>query len=177
MKLRSFDRRSLYEARLCYRMWRSRSRLRNLSQLFPSFSTSVRRQARGRLISWRPFHFKPMSLLDCGRLLHRHIGICGRAVLLNDCFARKLPFSAHEVEHRPTLMSSPQLARAFAVLQWTLSAGRIRARRLCNPSIVRSVAWVTNPRRSVSAATSAVMDIIARDLTKAATSASRLVKR
>jgi LysR family transcriptional regulator, nitrogen assimilation regulatory protein len=59
----------------------------------------------------------------------------------------------------------------------SLSAGRIRARRLRNPSVVRSVAWVTNPRRSVSAAMSAVMEIIARDLTKAATSASRLVKR
>jgi LysR family nitrogen assimilation transcriptional regulator len=63
------------------------------------------------------------------------------------------------------------------VLHSTLSAGRIRARRLRNPPIVRSVAWVTNPRRSVSAAMSAVMDIIAEDLTKAATSASRLVRR
>jgi LysR family transcriptional regulator, nitrogen assimilation regulatory protein len=63
------------------------------------------------------------------------------------------------------------------VLQSTLSAGRIKARRLHNPSIVRSVAWVTNPRRSVSAAMSAVMEIIAEDLTKAAASASRLVRR
>jgi len=62
------------------------------------------------------------------------------------------------------------------VLQSTLAAGRIKARRLRNPSIVRSVAWVTNPRRGVSAAMAAVMDIIAEDLTKAATSASRLVK-
>jgi DNA-binding transcriptional LysR family regulator len=59
----------------------------------------------------------------------------------------------------------------------TLSARRIRARRLRNPSIVRSVAWVTNPRRAVSAAMSAVMDIIAEDLTSAAASASRLVSR
>ena len=63
------------------------------------------------------------------------------------------------------------------VLQSTLAAGRISARRLRNPSIVRSVAWVTNPRRNVSAAMSAVMNIIAEDLTKAAASASRLVKR
>jgi DNA-binding transcriptional LysR family regulator len=63
------------------------------------------------------------------------------------------------------------------VLQSTLSAGRIKARRLRNPSIVRSVAWVTNPRRSVSAAMSAVMEIIAEDLTRAAASASRLVRR
>ena len=63
------------------------------------------------------------------------------------------------------------------VLQSTLSAGRIKARRLRNPAIVRSVAWVTNPRRSVSAAMSAVMEIIAADLTRAAASASRLVRR
>ena len=59
----------------------------------------------------------------------------------------------------------------------TLSAGRTRARRLRDPSIVRSVAWVTNPRRAVSAAMSAVMDIISEDLTKAAASASQLVSR
>jgi LysR family transcriptional regulator, nitrogen assimilation regulatory protein len=63
------------------------------------------------------------------------------------------------------------------VLQSTLSAGRIKARRLRNPAIVRSVAWVTNPRRSVSAAMSAVMEVIAEDLTRAAASASRLVRR
>jgi DNA-binding transcriptional LysR family regulator len=63
------------------------------------------------------------------------------------------------------------------VLQSTLSAGRIKARRLRHPSIIRSVAWVTNPRRSVSAAMSAVMEIIAADLTRAAASASRLVRR
>jgi DNA-binding transcriptional LysR family regulator len=67
--------------------------------------------------------------------------------------------------------------RPGIVLHSTLSTGRVRARRLRNPSIVRSVAWVTNPRRSVSAAMTAVMDIIAEDLTKAATSASRLVRR
>jgi DNA-binding transcriptional LysR family regulator len=63
------------------------------------------------------------------------------------------------------------------VLQSTLSAGRIKARRLRNPAIVRSVAWVTNPRRSVSAAMSAVMEVVAEDLTRAAASASRLVRR
>jgi LysR family nitrogen assimilation transcriptional regulator len=63
------------------------------------------------------------------------------------------------------------------VLHSTLAAGRIRARRLRNPSIIRSIAWVTNPRRSVSAAMSAVMDIIAKDLSKAAISAARLVRR
>jgi len=63
------------------------------------------------------------------------------------------------------------------VLHSTLAEGRIKARRLRDPSIVRSVAWVTNPRRSVTAAMSSVMDIIARDLTKAADSAARLVRR
>jgi LysR family transcriptional regulator, nitrogen assimilation regulatory protein len=63
------------------------------------------------------------------------------------------------------------------VLHSTLAAGRVKARRLRNPSIVRSVAWVTNPRRNVTAAMSAVMDVFAGDLTKAATSASRLVRR
>jgi LysR family transcriptional regulator, nitrogen assimilation regulatory protein len=63
------------------------------------------------------------------------------------------------------------------VLHSALAAGRVKARRLRNPAIVRSVAWVTNPRRNVSAAMSAVMDIIAEDLTKAAMSASRLARR
>ena len=58
-----------------------------------------------------------------------------------------------------------------------LSARRLKAHRLRNPSIVRSVAWVTNPRRAVSGAMSAVIDIIADDLTKAATSASHLITR
>lgn len=63
------------------------------------------------------------------------------------------------------------------VLHSTLAMGRIKARRLRDPSIVRSVAWVTNPRRNVTAAMTAVMDIIAKDLTKAAESAARLVRR
>lgn len=59
----------------------------------------------------------------------------------------------------------------------TLSTGGIKARRLQNPAITRSVAWVTNPRRVLSAAMSAVIDVIAEDLTEAAASASRLVGR
>lgn len=58
-----------------------------------------------------------------------------------------------------------------------LAAGRIEAYRLGKPGIVRTVAWVTHPRRIVSAAMSAVMEIISDDLSNAATSASRLVKR
>jgi DNA-binding transcriptional LysR family regulator len=58
-----------------------------------------------------------------------------------------------------------------------LSAGRIEAHRLRKPSISRTVAWVTHPRRIVSAAMSAVMGILAEDLSMAATSALRLVNR
>jgi LysR family transcriptional regulator, nitrogen assimilation regulatory protein len=63
------------------------------------------------------------------------------------------------------------------VLHSTLAAGRITARRLRDHSIIRSVAWITNPRRVVTAAMAAVMDVIAEDLTKAAASAARLVRR
>jgi LysR family transcriptional regulator, nitrogen assimilation regulatory protein len=62
-------------------------------------------------------------------------------------------------------------------LHATLAAGRIKARRLRDPAIVRSVAWVTNPRRSVSAAMSAVIEVIAEDLSKAAKAAAGLVRR
>jgi LysR family transcriptional regulator, nitrogen assimilation regulatory protein len=58
-----------------------------------------------------------------------------------------------------------------------LANGRIKAHRLRKPSIVRTVAWLTHPRRAVSAATAAVMEVLAEDLQNAAQSASRLVKR
>lgn len=58
-----------------------------------------------------------------------------------------------------------------------LKAGRLEAFRLSKPGILRTVAWVTHPRRMVSAAMSAVMEIISDDLSNAATSASRLVNR
>jgi LysR family nitrogen assimilation transcriptional regulator len=56
-----------------------------------------------------------------------------------------------------------------------LSAGRIRAQLISRPAISRSVSWVTNPRRIVSGATAAVIEIISDDLTQAAKAASRLV--
>jgi LysR family nitrogen assimilation transcriptional regulator len=56
-----------------------------------------------------------------------------------------------------------------------LSAGRIRAQMISRPAISRSVSWVTNPRRIVSGATAAVIEIISDDLTQAAKAASRLV--
>ena len=57
------------------------------------------------------------------------------------------------------------------------SAGRLPAHRMRKPSIIRSVAWVTNPRRVVSAAMTAVMEIIATDLKAAAASAAEMVRR
>jgi LysR family nitrogen assimilation transcriptional regulator len=56
-----------------------------------------------------------------------------------------------------------------------LSAGRIRAQIVSRPAISRTVGWVTNPRRVISGAASAVMEIISADLTHAAKAASRLV--
>src|SRR6266849_9698302 len=56
-----------------------------------------------------------------------------------------------------------------------LSAGRIRAQVISRPAILRSVSWVTNPRRIVSGA-AAVVEIISDDLTQAAKAASRLVE-
>jgi DNA-binding transcriptional LysR family regulator len=56
-----------------------------------------------------------------------------------------------------------------------LSEGRIRAQMISRPAISRSVSWVTNPRRVVSAATAAVVEIISDDLMHAAKAASRLV--
>lgn len=62
-------------------------------------------------------------------------------------------------------------------LQAMLAAGRIKAHRLKDPTVVRSVAWVTSPRRLVSSAMSAVMEVIAADLQAAASSAARLARR
>jgi LysR family transcriptional regulator, nitrogen assimilation regulatory protein len=61
-------------------------------------------------------------------------------------------------------------------LHASLVTGRIRARRL-KPLVIRSIAWVTNPRRIVSSAMSAVMDIISADLRAATVSASRLGRK
>lgn len=57
-----------------------------------------------------------------------------------------------------------------------LSAGRIRAQVYQPAAISRSVSWVTNPRRIVSGAAAAVVEIISDDLTQAAKAASRLVR-
>src|SRR5258708_16701895 len=55
-----------------------------------------------------------------------------------------------------------------------LSAGRIRAQVVSRPATLRSVSWVTNPRRIVSGAAPAVVEIISYDLTRAAQAPSRL---
>ena len=57
-----------------------------------------------------------------------------------------------------------------------LSAGRIRAQIVSRPAILRSVSWVTNPRRIVSGAAAAVVEIISDDLMQAAKAASCLVE-
>jgi LysR family nitrogen assimilation transcriptional regulator len=58
-----------------------------------------------------------------------------------------------------------------------LSAGRIRARTIKRPVITRSVGWVAHPRRIVSAAAAAVIEVISADLKEAAAMASGLVRR
>lgn len=62
-------------------------------------------------------------------------------------------------------------------LQAMLKDGRIKAHRLQQPTVVRSLAWVSNPRRLISSAMSAVMNIITADLQASAKSASRLAAR
>jgi DNA-binding transcriptional LysR family regulator len=57
-------------------------------------------------------------------------------------------------------------------LQRSLADGKVKAHRFSEPRIVRSIAWVHHPRRTVSAAARAVLDIIRHDLIEAATSAS-----
>jgi DNA-binding transcriptional LysR family regulator len=60
-------------------------------------------------------------------------------------------------------------------LHTALAAGRLQAHRLKKPALARRVAWVTHPRRIVSAAMTAVMDLISEDLLAAANQASKLV--
>lgn len=59
----------------------------------------------------------------------------------------------------------------------SLAGGQIKAHRLRKPAITRTVVWLTHPRRAISAAMSAVMDILTTDLQAAAKSASRRVTR
>jgi LysR family transcriptional regulator, nitrogen assimilation regulatory protein len=61
-------------------------------------------------------------------------------------------------------------------LHASLAMGRIEVRRL-KPQVTRSIACVTNPRRIVSSAMSAVMDIFSNDLRATTASASRLGRK
>jgi LysR family transcriptional regulator, nitrogen assimilation regulatory protein len=61
-------------------------------------------------------------------------------------------------------------------LRAALEAGTIRAHRL-RPALTRSIAWVSNPRRVMSSAMQAVMEIISDDLKNAAEAASRLGRK
>ncbi|MGR7993981.1 LysR family transcriptional regulator [Xanthobacter sp. ZOL 2024] len=60
-------------------------------------------------------------------------------------------------------------------LHQALAAGRVRAYHFAAPSLTRSIAVVHHPRRSVSAAANAVVEVIRQDLVAAASSAARFV--
>jgi DNA-binding transcriptional LysR family regulator len=61
-------------------------------------------------------------------------------------------------------------------LRQSLAGGTIRARRFDEQRIVRSIAWVHHPRRTVSVAAKAVLDVISHDLAEAAASARTFVE-
>jgi LysR family transcriptional regulator, nitrogen assimilation regulatory protein len=61
-------------------------------------------------------------------------------------------------------------------LRAALEAGTIRGHRL-RPALTRSIAWASNPRRVMSSAMQAVMEIISDDLKMAAEAASRLGRK
>ncbi|MBR1235892.1 LysR family transcriptional regulator [Bradyrhizobium sp. AUGA SZCCT0182] len=61
-------------------------------------------------------------------------------------------------------------------LRQSLAGGTIRAHRFDEQKIVRSIAWVHHPRRAVSVAAKAVLDIISHDLAEAAASVRTFVE-
>ena len=61
-------------------------------------------------------------------------------------------------------------------LQQSLASGAVRAHRFAEQRISRSIAWVHHPRRMVSAAAKAVLDIISHDLAQAAAVAREFVE-
>ncbi|MDB5517810.1 MAG: transcriptional regulator, LysR family, partial [Tardiphaga sp.] len=77
------------------------------------------------------------------------------------------------------VVASTQLVTVLPsiALHQMLAAGRVEARRFARPGISRSIAWVHSPRRVISAATNAVLEIVKHDLISAAGSAGRYVKR
>jgi DNA-binding transcriptional LysR family regulator len=61
-------------------------------------------------------------------------------------------------------------------LRQSLANGAIRAHRFDEQRIVRSIAWVHHPRRTVSVAAKAVLDVISHDLKQAAAVATEFVE-
>jgi len=61
-------------------------------------------------------------------------------------------------------------------LRQSLASGAIRAHRFDAQRIVRSIAWVHHPRRAVSVAAKAVLDVISHDLAQAAAVAREFVE-
>ncbi|MGY3614527.1 LysR family nitrogen assimilation transcriptional regulator [Bradyrhizobium sp. USDA 10063] len=61
-------------------------------------------------------------------------------------------------------------------LRQSLASGAIRAHRFNEQKIVRSIAWVHHPRRTVSVAAKAVLDVISHDLAQAAKAAREFVE-
>ena len=61
-------------------------------------------------------------------------------------------------------------------LRQSLASGIIRAHRFDAQRIVRSIAWVHHPRRAVSVAAKAVLDVISHDLAQAAAVAREFVE-
>ncbi|MFK4524142.1 LysR family nitrogen assimilation transcriptional regulator [Bradyrhizobium japonicum] len=61
-------------------------------------------------------------------------------------------------------------------LRQSLASGTIRAHRFDQQRIVRSIAWVHHPRRAVSVAAKAVLDVISHDLAQAAAVAREFVE-
>jgi LysR family transcriptional regulator, nitrogen assimilation regulatory protein len=77
-----------------------------------------------------------------------------------------------------SVVASTQLVTVLPsiALHQMLITGQLRARPFVRPGISRSIVWVHSPRRIVSAATRAVIDIIQYDLIEAAASAKRYVR-
>jgi LysR family transcriptional regulator, nitrogen assimilation regulatory protein len=61
-------------------------------------------------------------------------------------------------------------------LRQSLAGGTIRAHRFDARKIVRSIAWVHHPRRTVSGLAKAVLDVISQDLAQAAAVAGEFVE-
>lgn len=135
--------------------------------------------ARRRLSLPQPMLFDRLKMLDVVIPSRRH----GLRRILDDA-AAQAGFSLRPRLEIDTLTSVCELVGSTDLvtvlpgiaLHAMLSVGRIKAHRMRKPAIARSVVWVTNPRRVISAAMAAVMEIIAADLKAAAASAAQFVR-